>query len=111
MPRGFRFLDMQPPAEVIIANPVDRTRLTLDNFGLMGIARLKPGVTIADANADIARMLPIWLHAWPLPPHITGRQEVENWRITPVVQPLKDAVVGDIGDMLWVLMGQSGWYC
>ena len=50
-------------------------------------------------------MLPIWLNAWPLPPHITGRQEVENWRITPVVEPLKDEVVGDVGHMLWVLMG------
>ena len=108
MPVGFRFLDMQPPAEVIIANSIDRTRLTLDNFGLMGIARLKPGATIADANADIARMLPIWLNAWPLPPHITGRQEVEKWRITPVVEPLKDEVVGDAGDMLWVLMGTIG---
>ena len=34
MPREFRFLDMQPPAEVISRIPSDRARLTLDNFGL-----------------------------------------------------------------------------
>ncbi len=32
----------------------------------------------------------------------------ENWRITPVVQPLKDEVVGGVGDMLWVLMATIG---
>jgi hypothetical protein len=64
-------------------------------------------VTVADANADIARMLPIWLNAWPTPPN-APRQSFENWRITPVVQPLKDEVVGGVGDMLWVLMATIG---
>ena len=32
----------------------------------------------------------------------------ENWRITPAVQPLKDEVVGGVGDMLWVLMATIG---
>ena len=32
----------------------------------------------------------------------------ENWRITPAVQPLKDEVVGGVGDMLWILMATIG---
>src|SRR4030095_5129413 len=72
------------------------------------LARLKPGMTVADANADIARMLPIWLNAWPIPPNSGGRQLIENYRITPAVQPLKDRVVGGVGDMLWILMGTIG---
>src|SRR6185503_6508165 len=76
-------------------------------FGYSSLARLKPGVTVADANIDIARMLPIWLNAWPTPPN-APRQSFENWRITPVVQPLKDEVVGGVGDMLWVLMATIG---
>jgi predicted permease len=33
---------------------------------------------------------------------------VENWRITPAVQPLKDEVIGGVGDMLWILMATIG---
>jgi putative ABC transport system permease protein len=107
MPDGFRFLDMEPAAEVISLITLDRSRLRIGGFGYSSLARLKPGVTVADANADIARMLPIWLNAWPTPPN-APRQSFENWRITPVVQPLKDEVVGGVGDLLWVLMATIG---
>jgi predicted permease len=108
MPEGFRFLDMEPAAEVIALITFDRSRLTIGGFNFSSLARLKPGTTVADANADIARMLPIWLNAWPTPPNSAGRQEFEQWRITPVVQPLKDEVVGGVGDLLWVLMATIG---
>ena len=78
MPEGFRFLDMEPAAEVISLIAFDRSRLTLDGFNFSSLARLKPGVTVADANADIARMLPIWLNAWPISPNIAGRQVVRE---------------------------------
>ena len=35
----------------------------------------------------------------------------EDARITPLVRPLKDELVGDIGTVLWVLMGTSAWCC
>ena len=108
MPEGFRFLDMEPPAEVISAIAFDRSALTLDGFGFWSLARLKPGMTAADANADITRMMPIWRNAWPIPSNVGGPQVVEGWRITPVVQPLKDEVVGPVGEMLWVLMATIG---
>jgi putative ABC transport system permease protein len=108
MPRGFRFLDMQPPAEVIALLAFDRSRLAIGGFGFSSLARLKPGMTVADANADIARMLPIWLSAWPTPPNSPGRHEYEKWKITPAVQPLKDEVVGGVADMLWILMATIG---
>jgi predicted permease len=108
MPEGFRFLDMEPAAEVITLITLDRSRQRIGGFGYSSLARLKPGMTAADANADIARMLPIWLNAWPTPPNTAGRQEYEKWRITPVVQPLKDEVVGGVGDMLWILMATIG---
>jgi hypothetical protein len=96
---------MQPAAEVITPLVLDRSRTVLDGFGFRSLARLKAGETISAANADIARMVPIWLNAWPLSPNLAGRQAVDQWRITPAVQPLKDEVVGSVGDMLWVLMG------
>jgi predicted permease len=108
MPEGFRFLEMDPAAEVIALLPFDRSRTTIGGFGLSSLARLKPGKTIADANADIARMLPIWLNAWPVAPNTPGRQEYEKWKITPAVLPLKDDLVGGVADMLWVLMATIG---
>src|SRR4029453_2452676 len=81
---------------------------SIGGFNYWGLAQLKPGVTIADANADIARMVPIWLNAWPAPTNSGGRQEFEKWRVTPIVQPLKDEVVGGVSDMLWVLMATIG---
>jgi hypothetical protein len=99
---------MKPQAEVILPIRINRNSVALDGFGLRGLARLKPGVTVAEANADIARMLPIWLNAWPIPPGTLGRQAIESWRITPAPQPLKDEVVGGVGEMLWVLMGTIG---
>jgi predicted permease len=108
MPRGFRFLDMEPPAEIISLMAFDRGTATLGNFGFGSLARLKPGTTVADANTDIARMVPIWLNAWPLPRQIAGRDVIANWRIRPVVQPLKDDVVGDVGNVLWIVMATIG---
>src|SRR5688572_19213008 len=85
MPAGFRFANMAPPeAELILSARLDRSKLALAGFGaLQGIGRLKPGVTLADAQADAARMLPIWLDAWPSPQGGAQRDAVANWRVAP----------------------------
>ena len=118
MPQGFRFLDLKPEIEVINIVRFNRARTTLAEFGsLQGLARLKPGLTLADANADVARMLPIWFNAWPVPPGALGKAAIANWHIAPALRPLKDDVVGNVSqlavagnvpDMLWVVMGTLG---
>jgi putative ABC transport system permease protein len=107
MPRGFRFLDLTP--DVIRAARRDSSQpLVVGRLnGGPGIARLKPGVTLAAANADLARLLPIWLDAWP-EARPGFREQVLNWRIAPAVMPLRDEVVGGVAGMLWVLMGTVG---
>jgi predicted permease len=105
MPAGFRFLNVEP--ELITTQRFDRSRGFYGNFGFQGIARLKPGVTLAQANADLDRVLTIWKNAWPEPPG-AGRQIIENWKIKPALRPLKQDVVGDTGNVLWVLMGTIG---
>src|SRR3970282_209330 len=82
MPAGFRFLNMTPEAEVILPVRLDRSQVVLAGFcNLRGIGRLKPGVTLADAQTDAARMLPIWLDAWPAAPGGAQRDAVANWRV------------------------------
>jgi NADPH:quinone reductase-like Zn-dependent oxidoreductase len=47
---------------VVVPFPLsDRSRAELEGFYLNAIARLKPGVSIRQANADIARLIPIWV--------------------------------------------------
>ena len=102
MPRGFRFVNAD--FDLIAPLAFDRAKLTLPGFGFDCVARLKPGVTIAQADADIARLVPIWMRSWPAAPGINPLI-YENWRITPAIRPLKDEVVGNAGNVLWVIMG------
>ncbi len=102
MPQDFRFLADE--VDVLLPLQVDRSQLRLGGFNLRGVARLKPGVTIAAANADVARMIPGWLQAWPAPAGVS-HAVFESARFTPDLRPLKEALVGDIGDVLWVVMG------
>lgn len=106
LPRGFSFLDEADPALVLPIN-LDRAATTLGNFGYGGIARLKPGVSLAQANADAARMLPIVARTFPPPPRFSLKM-YESSGIEPNLRPLKEEVVGSVGRTLWILMGGIG---
>ena len=105
MPQSFRFLDMK--ADAILPLQLDREKVFIGNFSYRGIARLKPGVSIAQANVDEARMIPMLMSKFPPPPGMNNKM-VANVRLGPNVHPLKDDVVGDVGKALWVLMGTVG---
>jgi len=105
MPQAFRFLNAK--AELILPQRFDRNKIFLGNFSYQGIARLKPGVTLQQADGDVARMLDIWLNAWPTPPGF-DRVLFPNVRFGPKLQPLKLEVVGNVSAVLWVLMGMIG---
>ncbi|HEX5227034.1 MAG TPA: ABC transporter permease [Bryobacteraceae bacterium] len=101
MPREFRF-GRDP--ELILPQRFERDKIFLGDFSYQGVARLKPGVTLAQANADLARMVAIWLKSWPTTPGFP-LATFQNARVAPKIQPLKQEVVGDIGATLWVVMG------
>ncbi len=103
--RGFRFMNPQPV--LILPLQFNRTKTFLGQFGFQGIARLKPGVPIAQANADIARLIPVWLRSWPPPPGFSA-QVFADARLGPNVRPFMQDVVGDIGTVLWLVMGTIG---
>jgi putative ABC transport system permease protein len=105
MPAGFRFLDRD--AAFLLPLRFDRAQEFLGNFDYPGIARLKPGVTIGQASADVARMIPIALHSFPPQPGLTVK-EFEDVRLAPKSRYLSQTIVADIGKTLWVLMGTIG---
>jgi putative ABC transport system permease protein len=102
MPAVFRFMDRE--AAFLLPLQFDRNKAFLGEFDYPGIARLKPGATIAQAGSDIARMIPIALHSFPRSPGLTLK-EFEDVRLGPKLQYLKQKVIGDIAKTLWVIMG------
>ncbi|MGB7173396.1 MAG: ABC transporter permease, partial [Candidatus Acidiferrales bacterium] len=106
LPRNFRFMNEIDPA-LFLPFQFDRSKTHLGGFSFEGIARLKPGVTIAAADSDVARMLPIVMRSFPAPPGFSV-DLFQKARIAPALHLLKQDVVGDIGTLLWVLMGSIG---
>jgi putative ABC transport system permease protein len=92
---------------LLVPLQLDRAKTSLGNFSFDGIAGLKPGVTLAEADADVARLLPIMLRSFPPPPGYTTKM-FDDARIAPNLRPLKQDIIGDLGNVLWVLMGGIG---
>jgi len=105
MPQGFRLVNAE--FDLMVPLALDRGKLILAGFGYNGIARLKPGVAIAQANADMLRMVSVWMDSWSNGPG-TNPRIYETWKITPAIRPLKQEVVGNVSDVLWVVMGTIG---
>jgi putative ABC transport system permease protein len=105
LPATFKFLNSAP--QILLPFQLDRTKVFIGNFSYQAIGRLKPGATIAQANADIARMLPLVIERFPLPTGFT-KQMFDEIRMAPNVRPLSVDVIGDVGRTLWVLLGTVG---
>jgi len=103
LPRGFHFLDFNDAA-LIIPFQWDRSKIKLGNFSQRAIARLKPGVTMEQASTDMARLLPVTFRSFPVPDGFSPTL-FEKAHFAPNLRPLKQDVVGDVGKVLWVLMG------
>ena len=77
----------------------------MGNFSYQALARLKDGVTIEQANADIDRLIPMAVEKFP------GGMELsmlEQAKFAANLRPLKHDAVGDVGKVLWVLLGTVG---
>ncbi len=105
LPQSFTFLRSEPA--LVLPLQFDRTKTFVGQFSYQGLARLKPGVTLEQANADVARLLPGIPDQFPLPPGFT-RKMYDDLRIAPKVRALSEDVVGDVGQMLWVILGTVG---
>jgi len=105
LPRGFRF--DQQPADILTPVQLVRALAWAGEIGERGIARLKDGVTLTQASADVRRMIPILHSTFPPAPWVT-RAQLENSLFAPNLRFLKDSVVGDLRNVLWILMGTIG---
>jgi predicted permease len=99
MPRNFRLVNLSP--DIILPQRFPKSGAPEEN-SYAGIARLRPGVTIALANQDLARVWKIWAETEGV------AKTLETFHLTPNLRPLKKDVVGDVGAVLSVLMGALG---
>ncbi len=105
MPRGFKIVNRD--FDLLVPLALDPVQEQLGGFAYRGIARLRPGVAVEEANADVARLLNVWMDSWTNGPGSDAHWYL-RWRIAPALQPLKEAVVGGIHTVLWVVMGTIG---
>jgi predicted permease len=94
LPSTFIFLRTRPA--VVLPMPLDVSAPRGISFGFQVLARLKPGVTLAQANADVARMISL------LPPTFARLE------LTPNVRPLTSDVIRNVGQILWILLAAVG---
>lgn len=102
LPQSFRFFDY--PADIFYPLQPVRSAAEFPSFSGRGIARLKEGATLGEANADVERMITILVEEFSSP----GWTFVEDVRFGPRLRLLKESVVGDLGDTLWLLMATIG---
>lgn len=95
LPEGFAF----PRADTqmwMLLEPPKTSGNVVRNFSWDAVARMRPGVTAASAQVELAHVLR----------GIEGVDpDVANAQLAPVVTLLKSAVVGDVAHVIWLLFG------
>ena len=100
MPASFQFPD--PAVEIWKPLLLDAEALSEDNRGSHGytaLVRMRPGVTLGQAQADLARVAATF-----------GAEHPGNYRtgFSARLRPLQDEIVGDTGRPLLILLGAVG---
>jgi predicted permease len=95
LPSSFKFLRNDPV--LLLPMQLDAaTAFRSINFDRQALARLKPGISLEQASADIARMIPL------LP------TSYEVLKLEPKLRSLAEDVVGDVANILWILLAAVG---
>lgn len=105
MPRGFKVVNYD--FDLLVPMALDPVNERLAGFAYRGIGRLRPGVDLPQANADVARLLNVWMNSWSNGPG-TDPHWYQRWEIAPALEPLKQTMVGSIRAVLWVVMATIG---
>ncbi len=105
LPQHFKFLETAP--EMLVPFRFDRATTRIQDFSYRGLARLKPGVTLEQAASDVARMLPLVPQKFAMPDALSPTW-FQDAKMGPDVHLLSLDATGDVGSVLWVLMGTIG---
>lgn len=106
LPKNFHILDEDEPA-FLMPTQWDRSKVLLGNFNGTTIARLKPGVTLTQAQADLNYLIPVANRSFPAPAGFPA-SIFDKAQFRADIHPLKQDVIGNVGDVLWILMASIG---
>ena len=102
MPARFQFPNAA--TRVWIPLQLDPVRPPQIAFGYGGVARLKPGVTPADAERDFAAVFPQIASVYPdFVPGISTAAMIDQMHPRPVLVQLKSEVTGSVAGILWTV--------
>ena len=107
MPEQFRF----PTASTRLWLPLglDPNNPNPGGFNYNGVARLKPGVTAAEAERDFAAVLPRVVELSPtLAPGVPTQLLLDQAKPRPVLVPMLEDVTGPIARTLWMVAAAAG---
>jgi putative ABC transport system permease protein len=103
MPAGFTYPG--GGTELWIPHRIDPAELGDTNFSYEAVGRLKPGVTPEAATADLNQLLARLPEVYP--GELT-KGLMDNAQMSVHINPLLEDVVGDVGQVLWILLGTVG---
>jgi hypothetical protein len=107
MPKRFRY----PSRETQMWMPMqlDPNEQYPGGFNYDGIARLRKGISVADAGRDLASVLPRIMEISPaLAPGVSTQMLLEQAKPVPFVAPLKQDITGTIAKTLWIVAAAAG---
>ena len=105
LPPRFRFLQHTPA--LVLPLRLNREQTQIGLFRYQGVARLKPGVSIEQARADLARLIPGMPDRFPIPSGFS-REMYDAFRMAPEIHPWREDLAGDVSRMLWIVFGAVG---
>ena len=83
----------------------NRANLFVGNFQYPCVARLREGFTLEQVRTDFMRMLAMAVERYP---GGMTMELLEQAQADVIIRPLRDEIVGDVGSILWVLLGSVG---
>ena len=97
LPREYRY----PDAETALLLPlIESGEPQFGSFGAQALARLRPGVDLAGAEAELKSLQPRMMERFELPATFV---ESTGWDVS--LATLRDRTVGDAASMLWIVFG------
>jgi len=103
MPPQFAF----PNAQIDIWIPEQiRRELVWDTFMHSGVARLRPGVSAADARRELSGLIADLPSVYPNDPTVRGF--LHNLGLRSAARTLKDSIVGRVANALWIVLASVG---
>ena len=100
MPTEIRALGYDPT--IIVPLRFRRSSLFVGNIGYDAVARLRDGVTMEEAHADLTRVFPQAWEKFPGGP-VASTDDPGHYGVD--LRPLKDDLVGPVTSLLWILFG------